>query len=65
MNLLTTYAGSMMEGFLPAIGIKNDPAHVFLLLSQIVVTFVISLFNFVANSLWTFSEDVNRRSRSS
>ena len=53
----------LVENVLPAIGIKQDVASLFLILAQLIAIFVVSLFNFGANSLWTFSSDVKRRRR--
>jgi dolichol-phosphate mannosyltransferase len=53
----------LVESALPSIGVKQDVASVFLVLAQLVAIFVVSLFNFAANSFWTFSGDVKARRR--
>jgi dolichol-phosphate mannosyltransferase len=52
----------LVEEILPAVGITRDRASVFLVVSQLIAIFVVSLFNFAANSLWTFSAEMNRKS---
>jgi dolichol-phosphate mannosyltransferase len=51
----------LVENVLPSLGIKQDTASVFLVLSQLIAIFIVSLFNFGANSFWTFSGDIKGR----
>jgi dolichol-phosphate mannosyltransferase len=53
---------SLVEDLMPALGIGEDRASLFLIVDQVIAIFLVSLFNFLANSLWTFSEDVKRTS---
>jgi len=46
----------------PALGIVRDPASVSLVIVQATCILIISIFNFMANSAWTFRHDI-RRSR--
>jgi dolichol-phosphate mannosyltransferase len=54
---------TLKEEVLPAIGIGEDKASLYLLLAQAIAIFLVSLFNFAANSFWTFSGDVKKRGR--
>jgi dolichol-phosphate mannosyltransferase len=51
---------TLVEDLMPALGIGEDRASLFLIVDQVIAIFLVSLFNFFANSLWTFSEDVKR-----
>ena len=53
---------TLKEEVLPAIGIGEDKASLYLLLAQAMAILLVSLFNFAANSLWTFSAETKRRS---
>ncbi len=59
LNLIILKA--LKEDILPAIGIGEDKASLYLLLAQAIAIFLVSLFNFAANSLWTFSAETKRR----
>lgn len=61
LNLILLKA--LKEEVLPAIGIGEDRASLYLLLAQAIAIFLVSLFNFAANSFWTFSRDVKSRNR--
>jgi dolichol-phosphate mannosyltransferase len=50
----------LVEEIMPAIGINEDKTSVYLLISQVIAIFLVSLFNFAANSLWTFSADFKK-----
>ncbi|MGQ9588304.1 MAG: glycosyltransferase [Thermoplasmata archaeon] len=52
---------ALVEKGLPAIGIGEDKASLYIVFAQIIAIFLVSLFNFGANSMWTFGEDVKRR----
>lgn len=50
----------IVEDFLPAIGVGEDKASLYLVASQVIAIFLVSLFNFVVNSLWTFRHETKR-----
>lgn len=52
---------TFVEDLMPALGIGEDKAGLFLVVDQAIVIFIVSLFNFFANSLWTFSADIKRK----
>lgn len=47
----------------PALDIRTDKASLLLLLAQIICILIISVFNFVVNSLWTFRAETKRKTR--
>ncbi|MGB2581504.1 MAG: glycosyltransferase family 2 protein [Thermoplasmata archaeon] len=49
---------TIVEDLMPALGIGEDRASVFLVIAQVIAIFLVSIFNFIANSLWTFSDDI-------
>ena len=49
---------TIVEDLMPALGIQEDRSSLFLVFAQIIAIFLVSIFNFVANSFWTFSEDI-------
>lgn len=51
---------TIVEDLMPALGIQEDRASVFLVIAQIIAIFIVSIFNFIANSLWTFEADIRR-----
>lgn len=51
---------TIVEDIMPALSIQEDRASMYLVLAQIVAIFIVSVFNFIANSLWTFHADVKR-----
>jgi dolichol-phosphate mannosyltransferase len=53
---------TIVEDLMPALGIGEDRASLFLVIAQVIAIFLVSIYNFFANSLWTFSEDVKRTS---
>ena len=58
LNLILLKA--LVEEVMPALGIGEDKASVYLVVAQVIAIFLVSLFNFAANSLWTFGPDVQR-----
>lgn len=58
LDLILLWA--LVEKGLPAIGIGEDKASLYIVLAQIIAIFLVSLFNFGANSMWTFREDTSR-----
>jgi dolichol-phosphate mannosyltransferase len=51
------------EEVMPAIGVTSDKASLFLIVSQLIAIIFVSVFNFVANSFWTYSDDIKTRKR--
>ena len=49
---------TIVEDLMPALGIQEDRASLFLVFAQIIAIFLVSIFNFIANSFWTFGEDI-------
>jgi dolichol-phosphate mannosyltransferase len=49
---------TIVEDLMPTLGIGEDRASMFLVVAQIIAIFLVSIFNFIANSLWTFSDDI-------
>ncbi|UCE92186.1 MAG: glycosyltransferase family 2 protein [Methanobacteriota archaeon] len=60
LNLIILKA--IVEDIMPALGIGEDRASVFLVVAQLIAIFLVSIFNFMANSLWTFHADIRRGS---
>lgn len=58
LDLIILYA--LVEELLPSIGIGEDKASLYLILAQLIAIFLVSLFNFAANSIWTFSADIKK-----
>jgi len=46
---------------MPSIGIGEDKASLYLVAAQILSIFLVSLFNFVVNSFWTFRSETKRK----
>ena len=51
------------DDIFPALGVAEDKASFYKVLAQVACIFLVSLFNFVANSFWTFSAEVKKRHR--
>lgn len=51
---------TIVEDIMPALGIGEDRASMFLVVAQLIAIFMVSIFNFIANSLWTFQADIQR-----
>jgi len=51
---------TLVEELLPWIGVPEDRASVYILVAQVIAIFLVSLFNFAANSIWTFGKDVRK-----
>ncbi len=47
----------IVEGAMPALGIHEDKASLYLVVANLIAIFIVSIFNFFANSLWTFGAD--------
>ena len=50
----------IVEDLMPALGIVEDRASLFLVGAQLIAIFIVSIFNFFANSLWTFRKDMRK-----
>lgn len=48
----------------PALGLVEDKASLYQVFAQVICIFLVSVFNFFANALWTFEADMRPRSRS-
>jgi dolichol-phosphate mannosyltransferase len=59
LDLILLYA--LVEKLLPSVGVGEDKASLYIVGAQVIAIFLVSLFNFVANSLWTFAPDVRKR----
>jgi dolichol-phosphate mannosyltransferase len=46
----------------PALGLVEDKASLYQVFAQVICIFMVSLFNFFANALWTFEADMRPRS---
>jgi len=44
----------------PALGFVEDKASLYQVFAQVICIFLVSIFNFFANALWTFSGDIKR-----
>ena len=51
---------SIVEDLMPDIGIGEDKASFYLVVAQVLSIFLVSLFNFAVNSLWTFRKETKR-----
>ncbi len=49
---------TIVEDLMPALSIGEDRASMFLVIAQVISIFLVSIFNFIANSLWTFGDDI-------
>jgi dolichol-phosphate mannosyltransferase len=49
---------TIVEDMMPSLGIGEDRASMFIVVAQVIAIFLVSIFNFIANSLWTFSDDI-------
>lgn len=58
LNLIILWA--LVEEILPKMGLPQDRASFYIVLAQVIAIFLVSIFNFIANSLWTFGKDVRR-----
>jgi len=59
LNLILLWG--IVKTFLPALGIVEDKASLILTLAQFIAIFLVSIINFIANSVWTFSGDMKRK----
>lgn len=59
LDLILLWA--IIENLMPALGIAQDKASLYLVVAQSIAILVVSVFNFLMNSIWTFGEDVRRR----
>ncbi len=59
LNLIILWA--LVEEVMPSLGLRQDKASLYLVFAQVIAIFLVSIFNFLANSMWTFGDDVKRR----
>jgi len=59
LNLIILWA--LVEEVLPDLGLPQDRASFYIVLAQVIAIFLVSIFNFIANSLWTFGPDVKKK----
>ena len=52
---------SIVDGLMPAMDIGKDKASVYLIIANLITIFIVSIFNFLVNSFWTFRADTRRR----
>ena len=52
---------SIIDGAMPALDIGQDKARLYLVVANLISIFIVSIFNFFANSLWTFRHDTRRK----
>ncbi len=58
LNLILLWA--LVEEVFPGLGVRMDKASVMLIVAQVLAIFTVSLFNFFANSIWTFGGDMRK-----
>lgn len=51
----------IVEDLMPSLGIGEDKASLYLVAAQVLSIFLVSVFNFVVNSFWTFRAETRRR----
>jgi len=51
----------LKEEFIPWLGLAEDKVSFYILVSQAIAIVLVSLFNFAANSIWTFQADVKNQ----
>jgi len=51
----------LKEEFIPWLGLAEDRVSFYILVSQAIAIVLVSLFNFAANSIWTFQADVKNQ----
>jgi len=51
----------LKEEFIPWLGLPEDKVSFYIIVSQAIAIFLVSLFNFAANSIWTFQADVKNQ----
>ena len=53
----------LTDHLFPALGLVEDKASLYQVFAQVICIFLVSIFNFFANALWTFEADMRPRSR--
>jgi len=59
LNLIILW--TLVEEVMPSLGLRQDRASLYIVFAQVIAIFLVSIFNFLANSMWTFGDDVKRR----
>jgi len=54
----------LKEDLLPSAGLGEDSASFYILVAQVIAIFLVSVFNFFVNALWTFRADMRPKSQS-
>ncbi len=58
MNLVVLWA--IVDNAMPLLGLEKDKASLYLVIANLIAIVLVGLFNFFANSLWTFRKDMKR-----
>ena len=58
LNLALLWA--IVDQAMPALHLGKDKASVYLVIANLIAIFAVSIFNFIANSLWTFRAETRR-----
>lgn len=51
----------IVDGVMPALDVGRDKASIYLVVANLVTIFIVSIFNFFVNSLWTFRHETRRK----
>ena len=51
----------LTDHLFPALGLVEDKASMYEVFAQVICIFLVSIFNFFANALWTFEADMRPR----
>ena len=61
LGLNQAFLTVLVDHVMPGIGVLRDRASFYKVVSQAIAIFIVSLYNFAANSLWTFRSDVKNQ----
>ena len=51
----------IVDGVMPALDLGKDKASIYLVVANLIAIFIVSIFNFFANSFWTFRDETRPR----
>jgi dolichol-phosphate mannosyltransferase len=51
----------IVDGVMPALDLAKDKASIYLVVANLIAIFIVSIFNFFANSFWTFRHETRRK----
>jgi dolichol-phosphate mannosyltransferase len=51
----------IIDGAMPAFDIGKDKARIYLVVANLITIFIVSIFNFLVNSVWTFRPETRRK----